>query len=302
VDQRIAHFSNRAFSHIFPPMPTNGLLCVQSAMNRSTRGQWQMYGSHRQQIERLIVPASRGLRACVLGAGNCNDLDLQWMLQVYREVHLVDLDADALTQGVKRQQCEQNSKLHRHAPVDLSGVADIILTWKQSPPDDAQINECQRRLNASDGPVADKAASFDLVLSPCVLSQLLIGVRDAIGSSHPRYPQLRDALRQCHLRMISNMLAPGGQAVLAIDLVSSEDFPSLASVPNEQAPDLMRALIEKGKCFAALAPRDMRRALAHGQQATTDMRFTAPWIWHLGLHKSFLVYGMLFKKCQTAAS
>ena len=63
----------------------------QSQLNRSTRGQWNLYASHRQELERLLVPARPGGRICVLGAGNLQvDLDLQWLTQVYREVHLVE--------------------------------------------------------------------------------------------------------------------------------------------------------------------------------------------------------------------
>ena len=73
----------------------------QAALNDSTRGQWQMYASHRQAIERLIVSAlqSHRGRICVLGAGNCNDLDLEWLATVFSEVHLVDIDPAALAAG-----------------------------------------------------------------------------------------------------------------------------------------------------------------------------------------------------------
>ena len=68
----------------------------QARQNLTTRNQWQLYASHRGEIEKLIVPDSRGRRICVLGAGNCNDLDLKWLSEVYGEVHLVDLDRTAL--------------------------------------------------------------------------------------------------------------------------------------------------------------------------------------------------------------
>ena len=152
------------------------LLASQSAMNRSTRGQWQMYGAHRRQIERLIVPTQPGGRACVLGAGNCNDLDLKWMTQVYREVHLVDLDSDALARGVQRQQCENSPRLQLHAPVDLTGVAEIVSQWKQSPLDGEQINECLRRMET---PVNRRDTVIDSR-----------GQKAKGGSSNPHLPTL----------------------------------------------------------------------------------------------------------------
>src|SRR3954464_4205546 len=105
-------------------------------MNRSTRGQWELYRSHRPHIERLIVPSQRDGRACVLGAGNCNDLDLRWMSEVFGEVHLVDLDADAVAAGIERQKMSQSGGLRIHAPIDLTGIADLSGAWKDAPPAD----------------------------------------------------------------------------------------------------------------------------------------------------------------------
>src|SRR5438105_5063893 len=120
------------------PVP---ILTEQARQNRTTRNQWQLYGSHRREIEKLIVPESRGGRLCVLGAGNCNDLDLQWLIDAYREVHLVDLDPAALEGAIRRQKvplvaCPPVPKTRvdkppvapilLHAPVDLTGVAAEI--------------------------------------------------------------------------------------------------------------------------------------------------------------------------------
>src|SRR5438552_2239549 len=83
----------------------------QSHLNRSTRGQWALYASHRQELEKLLVPDQPGGRICVLGAGNCNDLDLRWLTQVYREVQLVDIDPDALPRAATFQKVAESEKL-----------------------------------------------------------------------------------------------------------------------------------------------------------------------------------------------
>lgn len=294
------------------------LLAAQASMNRSTRGQWEMFASHRRQLERLIVPAQPGRRACVLGAGNCNDLDLRWMTEVFREVHLVDLDAAALSAGVRRQRCEPSSRLQLHAPVDLTGIAGAASGGKSRPPGDQELEDALARLRAP--PTADDlkrvgwapepwpaeeqeraardrtSGGFDLVLSPCLLSQLLVSVRDVIGSDHPLYPQLRDALRARHLRMIIDLLSSGGTGALAIDLASTENYADLPRVPEDQLEDLLRTLVADGKCFRALTPGVMRAALAREGRSIEQICFTRPWLWHLGLRKSFLVYGLTFRK------
>jgi hypothetical protein len=102
----------------------------QLRMNQSTRGQWDWYASHRRAIERLIVPETRGGRICVLGAGNCNDLDLKWLAGAYAEVHLVDIDPVALERAGARQGVTDAAGIRRYAPVDLTGIAAMTATWQ----------------------------------------------------------------------------------------------------------------------------------------------------------------------------
>src|SRR5687768_987564 len=90
----------------------------QSKMNRTTRGQWDWYARHRAEIEKLIRTDGRGQRICVLGAGNCNDLDLRWLTEAYREVRLVDIDRGALARAAERQGV--TAKVSLDAPVDLT--------------------------------------------------------------------------------------------------------------------------------------------------------------------------------------
>ena len=56
----------------------------QEKANRSTRGHWTYFASHRAEIQKLLVtdvgPPTAARRLCVLGAGNCNDVDLNTLL------------------------------------------------------------------------------------------------------------------------------------------------------------------------------------------------------------------------------
>ena len=138
---------------------------------------------HIAQVEQLLLPDglhSAG-RLCVLGAGNCNDLDLPRLAERFAEIHLVDLDATAVTQAVKRQGMEGSAKVHIRAPVDLTGIADSLATWCRAKTSQDQIDAVIRR--AVDAPVALKGP-FDVVLSPCILSQIVGYARLALGSAH----------------------------------------------------------------------------------------------------------------------
>jgi len=44
-----------------------------------------------------------GMRLCILGAGNCNDLDFEALSAWYSEITLVDLDLEAVTRAVERR-------------------------------------------------------------------------------------------------------------------------------------------------------------------------------------------------------
>jgi hypothetical protein len=270
----------------------------QARQNRTTRHQWGFYDSHRRSLEQLIVPETRGGRICILGAGNCNDLDLQWLAEVYGEVHLVDLDANSLESAVRRQKLEHSASIHRHAPVDLTGIAPQVATWAQFKPDEAEIVQATRTLLELPRP---QWGEFDLVLSPCVLTQTMNPARNALRDhyppSHPFRTAIRSALRLRHLRFIAACLSPGGRGVLAIDLISTETFAELPRVPPERLDDLMRTFLADGKHYTGVDPASLSAAWRGDPDLSRQLaapQFTPPWHWHLGLRKSFLVYGTTF--------
>lgn len=270
----------------------DSILSDQAAMNSTTVRQWAMYSSYRQQIEKLITPASPCGRICVLGAGNCNDLDLPWLTQMYSQSHLVDLDVGSLASAVERQKPSRAASICLWAPFDLSGIGDALRNWRQAPPSDDQILKCIERIANCTTQRPWEMERFDVVVSPCVLSQILISARQSIGATHRLYPSLRDALLADHLKMVYRSIKAGGRAVIVVDLASTEDFGSTAGIEEDQLPDLMRSLIARKKCFNALTPAALSQA-AREHLKITAPTFTAPWLWHLGLAKSFLVFAMV---------
>jgi hypothetical protein len=262
-------------------------------MNRSTRGQWDWYAAHRGRIEPLIVPDLPLGRLCVLGAGNCNDLDLPWLTRAYSQVHLVDIDPSALERAVARQGVANAAAIRRHAPIDLTGIGQLTASWKGRPVTDAQVDAAASLAAQHAGPVA--GGGFDLVLSPCVLSQLLVGVRDLLGPAHSRWPRLKTVLTTRHLADLLHAVRPGGRGVMIIDLTSTSVLPGLDRASADQVPDLFRMSVREGKCFRGLEPAELERglrAVAPGIATT----LSAPWLWHLGFGKAFLCYGMTVRR------
>jgi SAM-dependent methyltransferase len=260
----------------------------QSRMNRSTRGQWDWYAAHRRRIEQLIVPEARGGSICVLGAGNCNDLDLRWLTEVYRDVELVDIDPSALHRAVERQRVA--GKIRLRAPVDLTGVAEMMKRWRGRAVADAEVEAALAQVESM--PVA--AERFDVVLSPCVLSQLLVVARDLLGASHSIWPRLKTAIRARHLREIVLSTKPGGRGVLVVDLSSTSIVPGLDRAADQEAADLMQKCVDDAKCFRGLEPAEIAAA-ARKTGSVSSIAVGQPWIWHLGWGKAFLCYGMTIR-------
>jgi hypothetical protein len=273
--------------------PAKTLNDDQSRMNDSTRGQWDWYAAHRARIERLIVPSARDQRICILGAGNCNDLDLNWLVQAYAQVHLVDIDPAALDRAAQRQGIATD-RLRLHAPIDLTGIADQTVTWIGRTVTEAEVNRAAQTAGASALPTLP-GETFDLILSPCVLSQLLCSVRDLLGRSHPAWPRLKAAISARHLRTMTTMLKPAGRAVLVVDLASTRRIPGLERATEHDLPSILEMSIETGKCFRGLEPRELTDALRR-TGATGSVEMSPPWLWHLGLAKAFLCYALTARR------
>ena len=76
-------------------------LLEQIDHNRQSRELGDSYQSHREHLTSLILKNCpiEG-RVAVLGAGNCNDLNLQQLAQHCSLIELIDLDESALDHAV----------------------------------------------------------------------------------------------------------------------------------------------------------------------------------------------------------
>src|SRR5688500_17156136 len=84
----------------------NNLLDEQRHRNLDSRGQWEAFSAHRKRVTTLLLEAAHGRdqpSLCLLGAGNCNDVDLNQLMTAYARIHLVDCDTESLKAGAERQ-------------------------------------------------------------------------------------------------------------------------------------------------------------------------------------------------------
>ena len=211
----------------------NPLLQSEIDNNLVSFERWDAFANHRRNVTGLLAggPPAKPSRLCILGAGNCNDLDLAALVAAHRQIHLVDIDDAALARGVARQGLAIHSALHLHAGIDVSGLLDDMAAW--SPPTTigpAELEACVER------PVRSVVlpGPFDVVASTCLLSQLMGGVVHTVGSAHPRFVESLQAVRTGHLRLLAHLIAPGGSGVLITDVLSSDTVPTLGSLPEER--------------------------------------------------------------------
>jgi hypothetical protein len=226
------------------------------------------------------APASG--RVAVLGAGNCNDLDLPGLLSRFREVALLDLDEAALKQAADRQGVAGAASLAIIGS-DLTGVWDLLEQLAVTPDDAAVVD---RAISLASHPALPKmSGGFDVVLSACVLSQLIKGVADALGENHSRFLDLVGAVRSGHFRLLSDLAAPGGRIVLVTDFVSSDTAPEIAAASESQLGELARRLLENRNFFHGLNPAviaDVWSRDPHLAATTFNLQVAPPWRWDFG--------------------
>lgn len=265
----------------------------QQRRNQRTRGCWELYAEHRRRVTDLLVnpddpahvPPPDGdaptSRLCVLGAGNCNDLDLARLLTRFGQIHLVDLDGQALSAGVAAQHLDAESRVSLYPDIDVSGLASQLANWSADHTPPAAEIDAALAAAARDVPLS-LAGPYDTVASICLLSQLLDAIKLALGEQHPQYLPLVQAVRARHLRQTVDLCRPGGQILLVSDFVSSDTCAELAAISDAQLAPLCEQLIRTQNFFTGLNPFVLRQLFLSDSYLVTcaaRARLFPPWRW-----------------------
>ena len=264
--------------------------------NNASDGNWKSFATHRARLTELLRISQDGpcRRLCLLGAGNCNDSDLPALLKIYKEIHLVDLDKSALIRGVARQGLGDSLAVQLHGGIDITGALDVMASWSPKMPiSDKDLVQCMK------GPVAvlpRLPGPFDVVASTCLVSQLLRNVVTSAGEAHPQFLQAIQAVRAGHLRFLVELVAGGGCGLLITDLVSSDSYPPLSTIPTNQLPGVIARLIQESNFFHGLNPAILATffqsdPVVGSEIAKVDL--IQPWLWDLG-PRTYAVYALRF--------
>src|SRR5690348_7317196 len=99
------------------PSPLSTVAELNTRANRQARDDWELFSTHRARLTEAILglaPPAGSPSLCLLGAGNCNDVDLPALAARFAEVHLVDIDPAGLDRARQRQPPEVRRRLVAH--------------------------------------------------------------------------------------------------------------------------------------------------------------------------------------------
>jgi hypothetical protein len=284
------------------PAPPKPILDHHLDNNRKSAGLWDDFSGHRDKVTALLQGAA-GERVAVLGAGNCNDLDLGALAIRFREIHLLDLDLDAVTRARARLPAPEAQRIVLHAPVDFSGAYDRLPAFRGktlgAAPLNALADEALGRALSGLGHLATSAGQPDVVLSACCLSQIMHSCYLALGR-HDQLDAIAIALARVHVRLLLSLVRPGGQIFLVSDMVSTETFP-LEEMWGTQVPTALMGELERaGNFLSGTAPTFIRRLFNTDPVAATLIDGTPvpiePWLWRMGPDLTFLVYALSVRR------
>jgi len=276
------------------------LIAEHQRRNQTTLDACSLFEPHRQRVMHLIKQAagSTSGRLCVLGAGNCNDLDLVELLNVFGEIVLVDVDRAATEIAVVNGLRESlRERVHVADSTDVTGAFERLQTADAKDFNSNATNDLLTLLTINP---QLPLSPFDCIASTCLLSQLIDSVVLVLGTNHPSIVPIILALRRQHLRTLVHSLVAGGRGLLVFDFVSSQSVPGLMQIDDARLNQTLIEAINAKNFFTGLNPFAVQAELkTHSDFAglITDIRLHPPWRWDIGI-KQFAVSAISFRRRQ----
>jgi hypothetical protein len=265
-------------------------------INRATAGNWGAFAAHRARLTSLIhALCGPGVhRLAILGAGNCNDIDLKWLLTRVSRIQLLDLDGEAVEHALIRQGLARCRCVEARGGVDLTGAAAVLARWSPMRVTNAEIDRYEKQCARM--PALNDLLRCNVIVSACLLSQLISPLVDSLGAEHPRLLGLVQRVRDQHLQILIRHLRRGGRALLASDFVSSDTCPALLDAPENAVESVATAALQDGNFFTGTNPLVvLERLQALGGLKIGDIHLLRPWRWRISHTRAFLVYALTFR-------
>ncbi len=272
-------------------------------LNRMTAGLYDIYAPLRQRVTALATAAVRPLgeretvepagTLAVVGAGNCNDVELARLSESFARVDLIDLDADALQHGLKREFGDSPpANLRTLGGVDLTGLGKRP---RNAPPVQEKSLKFVTRLEKHRCEEFE-AAAYDRVLSSSMIGAGISNLTTVMSAKHKLFLKSAQAIRDAHVQQLVDMLKPGGFGAMVLELISSDAIPDLTKWTAKQLLPAFDQIVRQGPTFPGAHPEQLGRALVETKQIAA-LNGLSPWRFTLG-QRVYLMYGLTFLKKQ----
>jgi hypothetical protein len=260
----------------------DSLIRTQIERNQESRNKWDLYQSHREKITALLISKSKSKddKLCILGAGNCNDLNLNVLTKYFREIHLVDIDEQAIYDGILRQELGNSDNIYVHGSIDLTGSLPYLRELKQDKKHATM--EVKDFIQKTILPLnLDINEPFGVVASLCTLTQLISTVVDALGDDHTYFSDFILKIRNHHLNQLVNLVEPEGWGFLITDIVSSDSFAKMSTISEENFLEVINQLILNQNFFHGVNPYRINSVLS-SNPFVSKTQILHPWRWNFG--------------------
>ncbi|MCK4873441.1 MAG: hypothetical protein KAS72_12005 [Phycisphaerales bacterium] len=269
--------------------------------NAASEQLWDQLTPQRQRLTSLAAatlnvpdreePIPPGGSLAVLGAGNCNDLDLAALAPKFERIDLIDLDSQALEYALERAFGDDR-------PAHVRAIGDVDLTGLGKRPRNAPPvpEKAAGKLlgKLAKHRIAEVSDQYDRVVSSSMIGAIVANVAMTMGQKHKKFREAANAARDGHLQQIVDLLKPGGYGMLALEFASSDIVDELHRYPEEQLMPLFEQLLGEGKFFQGCNPNAIAKKLQATGQVIAVNGLT-PWRYRVG-PRVFLVYGVTFLK------
>jgi len=279
-----------------PDIPRHAELRAKVAlatMNRRDPDFWERYAPHRHRLMNAACSPGAHGDIAVFGAGNGTDVDVDTLSRSFNQIHLIDLDTEAIERARDRLPSRLRDRTFLHGDVDLSGFLDRLDEWAEGVPPPETWG--RPAMSAAHRNVARIGRTFDFALSTCVLSQLPRPYHRAWVASLGDWQVIEVVISAVYLASVTGVVHAGGSGFIAIDVLGSDrarELEAMSRASDAQLHDFVEQRLDRDGWEPNPDPRQLVTAL---RTLVSSPGLIQPWLWDVGAHLR-LVYGLSFSK------